>query len=98
MKREFRLTYSDGQYKFKETTALGKDFAIDGSSLKFEIKDYYSAFFEDVNEKIEINMINDISGKSAGDNKKTGDHIFKTVKDITDKTCAKLNEEYFAKT
>jgi hypothetical protein len=98
MKKEFRLKHNSGKYEFLETGKLGTNFVVDSASLKFDIKDYYSVFFEDVDEKIEIDIVNDISGKEGTDIGKVGYHIFTTVKEITDKICAKLNEEYFTKT
>ena len=97
MKKEFRLTYNNGKYEFIETGKLGIIFAVESASLKFDIKDYYSVFFEDVNEKIEIDIVNEIS-KDGTEIEKMGHHIFSTVKEITDKTCSKLNGEYFTKT
>jgi len=98
MKKEFRLTHNNGKYEFIETGKLGTKFVVESASLKFDIKDYYSVFFEDVNEKIEIDIVNEISVKDGTEIEKVGHHIFSTIKEITDKTCAKLNGEYFTKT
>jgi hypothetical protein len=98
MKKEFRLKHNSGKYEFLETGKLGTNFVVDSASLKFDIKDYYSVFFEDVNEKIEIDIINDISDGDGTEIGKAGHHVFTTVKEITDKICTKLNEEYFSKT
>lgn len=98
MKKEFRLTHNNGKYEFMKTGKSGVTFAIDTASLKFDIKDYYKVFFEDVNEKIEIDITNNIADEDGVEIGKVGQHIFSTVKEITDKICSKLNEEYFTKT
>lgn len=98
MKKEFRLKHNSGKYEFTETAKPGTNFVVDSASLKFDIKDYYSVFFEDVNEKIKIDIVNDISAKDGTEIGKVGHHVFTTVKEITDKICTKLNEEYFSKT
>jgi hypothetical protein len=98
MKKEFRLTHNNGKYEFMKTGKSGTSFTIESASLKFDIKDYYRVFFEDVSEKIEIDIVNDISAKDGAEIGKVGHHIFITIKEVTDKICAKLNEEYFTKT
>lgn len=98
MKKEFRLKHNDGKYEFMETGKPGINFVVESTSLKFDIKAYYSVFFENVNEKIEIDIVNDISAKDGTEIGKVGHHIFSTIKEITDKICTKLNEEYFSKT
>lgn len=95
MKKEFKLEYNDNQYILTDASNQNKRFIIERGNLQFDTKDYYSNFFDDVNEMIDIKIINEIVSDD-GEVYRIGNYIYTVMNEITGEICTKLNKECFS--
>lgn len=89
MKRQVRFEETGDKYLFSDDDR-GSVFTIMKDTLIFSSNDFYQAFFKDLEEKPDYQLINP-TAKLTGQAK----HVFDTVEAIFKKSCGSIDDRWF---
>lgn len=99
MTKTYNFKFEDEMYKlvFNNPEDKREPLIIDPSVMQFDTQYFYEYIFQDVNEKLVLNIENQMNEKSMdGVLYKKGLRIFKVIKELGEKITEEINKQCFS--
>lgn len=98
MKKEFRFKYRDEKFIIENCDNIDSAIYIDVNKLEFDTLSYYNLLFDDVVENISIKINYNINESEIEDKEieKKAKYIYKSINDLTNEICEKINKDCFS--
>lgn len=99
MTKTYKFNYEQGKYTlmYSNPKARKEDaFTIDGDSMEFDTKKFYEYVFQDVKEKLDLKIINEMDESIVGDKIwKKGGRVYNIIQEMCEQIVQKMNEQCF---